>query len=439
MKLSAKFLIYNFLSKGVLLMVFLISGPYLIEFLAVNNTDRLLQEKKEEVIAIIEQDGIERFISEENRDIGYGSYNLLKEEYILIERVNFLYASDTIFVEQRILDETSVSYRVLASTFLAEDEVYLMEIGRSLETIQDFKEIVFRIFVSVILIFLILSFLLDYRFSQRIMAPFHLIVGKKLSSIKEPQQFVHDKIVTNTEEFETLDLAISAMMRRIQKAFNQERIFISHASHELKTPISILQSKVEAMFGSEEIDHVQMEKLVDMQGTISHMKKTVNALLLISKVNNAQFIKTESVKCNELLAELFEDWEGIAKDKSIDLKLDQNPPYVLKNTNQSLLLMMVRNAISNAIKYTPRGGCIRVFGELMEGKYTIVVSDTGFGIPDEILKQVKEGLVFLKDAEKDKSGFGMQLMFKIAVYLNVDLKIQNTEKGTRIEFAFPIQ
>ncbi|TVP50634.1 MAG: sensor histidine kinase, partial [Mongoliibacter sp.] len=337
MKLSAKFLIYNFLAKGFLLIVFLIAGPFLIEFLAVKNTDRLLDEKKQEVIAIIEEDGIYSFISEENRDIGYGSYNLLKEEYILLEKVNFLYASDTIFVEERILDETPVSYRVLASTFVAGEEMFLMEIGRSLGTIQEFKDIVFRIFVGLIMIFLVFSFLLDYKFSQEIMAPFHRIVGTKLSGINEPQQFIHQKIETNTEEFEALDQAISDMMGRIQKAFNQERVFISHASHELKTPISILQSKVEAMFGSEGVDHVQMEKLMDMQGTISQMKKTVNALLLISKVNNAQFIKTEVVKCHVLVSEILEDWEGIAKDQGIDLVLENNEEYVLKNTNESLM------------------------------------------------------------------------------------------------------
>lgn len=439
MKLSAKFLIYNFLAKGFLLIVFLIAGPFLIEFLAVKNTDRLLDEKKQEVIAIIEEDGIYSFISEENRDIGYGSYNLLKEEYILLEKVNFLYASDTIFVEERILDDTPVSYRVLASTFVAGEEMFLMEIGRSLGTIQEFKDIVFRIFVGLIMIFLVFSFLLDYKFSQEIMAPFHRIVGTKLSGINEPQQFIHQKIETNTEEFEALDQAISDMMGRIQKAFNQERVFISHASHELKTPISILQSKVEAMFRGEGIDHVQMEKLMDMQATITKMKKTVNALLLISKVNNAQFIKTEVINCHELLNEIFEDWEGIAKDKGIDLILESNERYILKNTNESLIRMMVRNAVSNAIKYTSAGNSIRFSGKLDRSNYTIVVNDSGDGIPDEVLKQVKQGLVFLKDVEKDKSGFGMQLMFKIAIYLQVDLKVQNTGMGTKIEFNFPVQ
>jgi sensor histidine kinase regulating citrate/malate metabolism len=78
-------------------------------------------------------------------------------------------------------------------------------------------------------------------------------------------------------------------------------------------------------------------------------------------------------------------------------------------------------------------------GKLEGNIYTIVVNDSGDGIPDEVLNQVKQGLVFLKDVEKDKSGFGMQLMFKIAIYLNVDLNIQNTGKGTKIKFTFPVQ
>lgn len=437
MKLSAKFLIYNFLAKGLLLVAFLALGPFLIEYLAVKNTDSLLEEKKLEVLAIIESEGIESFISEENRDIGYGSYNLLKEEYILIEKVDYVFSSDTIFVEERILDDASVSYRVLATTFMSGEDSILMEIGRSLQTIQEFKDIVFRIFVGIIMVFLILSFLLDFKFANTVMAPFHRIVKRKLSSIDQPQQYDYKKIDTNTEEFQILDRSISDMMTRIQKAFNQERIFISHASHELKTPISVLQSKVEAMFAAQELDHVQMERLLDMQGTIARMKKTVNALLLISKVDNAQFIKTEEVEIKALLEEVFEDWGPIAADKEINFSLQKTASHVIPDTNKSLLLMMLRNAISNAIKYTDSGGEIRVYSESGEKGFLITVEDTGSGIPDEILNQVKEGLVFLKDAEKDKSGFGMQLMFKIARYLNVDIQVDSGKKGTKLVFLFP--
>jgi signal transduction histidine kinase len=437
MKLSVKFLIYNFIAKGLLLLIFLVAGPFLIDFLAVQNTDRQLIEKKAEVIKIIEEEGIESFISEENRDIGYGSFNLLKEEYILIEQVDFQYASDTIFVEERILDETSVSYRVLASTFSVRSNAYLMEIGKSLQSINDFKEIVFKLFVGITLMFLVLSFLLDYKFSQKIMNPFHQIIRKKLAEINEPQQFLYQKVKTNTNEFEVLDESITEMMKRIQKAFNQERIFISHASHELKTPISVLQSKIEGMFNIEGLDHHQMGKLLDMQATIAQMKKTVNALLLISKVNNAQFIKTESVACHEVLEELYEDWSGIAQDKGVSLSIIVNTPYKHENCNYSLLLIMIRNAISNAIKYTQEGGEIHLSGKYVQSHYAVEVEDTGSGIPEHILEQVKQGVVFLKDAEKDRSGFGLQIMFKIALYLNLDLRIENTGQGTKISFKFP--
>lgn len=234
-----------------------------------------------------------------------------------------------------------------------------------------------------------------------------------------------------------LDQAISEMMKRIQKSFNQERIFISHASHELKTPISVLQSKLEAMFAAENLSQIQSEKLMDMQHTLQKMKKSVNALLLISKVNNAQFLKTENVEMSQMLNELLEDWAEISQSKGVELILLENQFFVFENTNQSLCHMMIQNAFSNAVKYVIKRGKITLSGILNPDFYEIQIENEGEGIDQNLLDQVKNGLVFLKEVDKEKSGFGLQIMFKIAVFLGVQLDVKSLNGKTLVSFRFP--
>jgi sensor histidine kinase regulating citrate/malate metabolism len=66
----------------------------------------------------------------------------------------------------------------------------------------------------------------------------------------------------------------------------------------------------------------------------------------------------------------------------------------------------------------------------------VEVNDSGKGIPPDLIQQVKSGIVFLKDANNEKSGFGLQIMHKIATYLDVGLSIVSSDQGTKIQFTF---
>ena len=435
MRLATKFLLFNILVKGSLLLVFLMLAPSMLSYFALKNTDQELLDKKEQVLSLIETEGIGNFISQDEPEVGFGSYNILKEEYVLLELRYTDLAEDTLFVEDRILDNEKVTYRVLSHTFDIDGEAYLLEIGRSIHTITSIKTIVYRILLVTLVFYLFGSFILDTFFTQKILEPFQQIIQSKISRIKAPQHFPHEPVKTTTEEFQLLDNAISSMMNRIQKAFIQEREFISFASHELKTPITVLQGKVETLFADERLAPEQMEKLLDMQETIERMKQTVKALLLISKVNNAQFVKTDDVDIHKLIHEMEEDWKTFAEDKQIRLLVDTTSTFHIKNTNASLFHIMIQNALVNAIKYTPEGGSVSITTVSGPEGDQLIISDTGTGISQDVLQQVKEGRVFLKHAGKDSSGFGMQIMYTIAFYLDIKVEINSGSLGTQIIFT----
>jgi signal transduction histidine kinase len=437
MKLSYKFLLFNFLTKGLILLIFLVGAPLILEFFAYKATDQELRFKKKQVIQIIEEEGIQRFIADESLGDGFGSYNILKEEYVLIERVEGEDSPlDQIFSEERILEGNLVPYRVYAFIYNQNDKSYLIEIGRSLVTIEFIKSLLFQVLLIGLIIFLVLSGILDTFFTEQILRPFRWIIKNKLQVVANPNEVNESSVKTQTLEFLELDQSINFLMRRIQKAFYEERNFISQVSHELKTPISVLQLKFESLFDPEKLTEEQIDQLMDMQYSIQKMKKTVNALLLLSKVNNQQFLLTEEVDCQKVLNELLEEWEIFAHEKNVQFIVKHNQPLVVSNSNASLIEMMIRNAISNAVKYSEKGKEIVIDSGLSEGIYFLSIHNSTFGISDEVQRQVKAGKVFLKDASHDKSGFGLQIMFKVADYLKFSVEIESSKKfGTKVTFT----
>lgn len=437
MYLSTKMVLYNLLAKGIILLFFLMTGPFLLKYFALKDVDAELKDKRDQILDIVRQNGMAEFFVEDDPKSGFGSYNILREEYVLLEKMEEPFLLDSIFNEQRILDDVAVSYRVCAYVFSFDEEAYLMEIGKSLETINRIFDLIFRIILSLLLAFLALSFFLDNIFSKWLIQPFKNIIRGKISHINEPQQFKHDPVETTTKDFKILDDAISDMMWRIQKSFNQERVFISHASHELKTPISILQTKIEAFFGDENLSQREMERLMDMQQTIQKFKKIINALLLLSKVNNAQYLKIEKVSLNTLLNELFEEWSPFAEDNSLKLNLSIKDDFAFGPSNSSLCQIMLQNALSNALKYSLAGTTVQLVGILEEDEYQIHIINKGPEISKELMEQVSAGMVFLKDAKKESSGYGLQIIFKIASFLGVKVDVESNSGNTKFIFHFP--
>jgi len=118
------------------------------------------------------------------------------------------------------------------------------------------------------------------------------------------------------------------------------------------------------------------------------------------------------------------------------VKLNLKDDYLLQNSNKSLCQIMIQNIISNAIKNSPDGSVIELTGEVSQTGFNVLVSDQGNGIPERLLNQVKSGLVFLSDANKESSGYGLQIVFKIAAFIGVGIDFKSDASGTRFTFTF---
>ena len=436
MKLKTKLTLFNTISKLVIVILFVLLLPNVIENINTNYTDSRLVKQKEKLLQIVKERGIQNYI--ENGE-SYGSYLPLKEEYISLDEVDLDYYIDTIQNEQRLVERDTIDYRILSHTFNAGKKKYLLEIGKSVETIGDtsgpLQNIAFKILLGMIL----LTVLADLIYSNYVLAPLSLIIKTKLIGTKFPSFTSYKEVKTTTTDFQHLDISIHKMVETIEQAFQKEREFISNASHELMTPISILQTKIENMFEQEDIADELKVRMMEMQKILNRLKSITRTLLLISQIENDQFLKEDEILATTLLNDVYEEISIRLQEKNISFELDITDDVLLVNINKYLLFNLLFNLVNNAIKYNRPDGSITITGQSSGPAYSISIADTGIGIaPEELplifnrFKKIKQSLL------QDSFGLGLPIVKSIAAFHEITLSVvSEKDQGSTFTLTLP--
>lgn len=258
LKLKTKLSLFNLLSKIIFTALFLALMPFLIQRINLRQVDNDLIQKREQVIELISEIGIEPFISSDSSS-SFGSYNILKEEFISLEKINITEDLNYIDVTPRLLDEEETDYRVLNYSFIVDGQKYLLEVGTSLNSIlrteKNIKRLMLLFLVSIILI----TSFADLQYTRVVLIPLDKI-RDKLKQISDPGLFEKTPVKTSTSDFVLLDKALIELMNHINLLFQKEKEITVNISHELMTPVSVLRSKLENILLEKELDPVVEKK-----------------------------------------------------------------------------------------------------------------------------------------------------------------------------------
>ena len=436
MKLKTKLTLFNTISKLVIVILFVLLLPSIIENINTNYTDSRLVKQKDKLLQIVKERGIQTYI--ENGE-SYGSYLPLKEEYISLDEVDPQYYSDTIQDEKRLVERDTIDYRILSHTFKAGNKNYLLEIGKSVETIGDtsgpLQNIAFKLLLGMIL----LTILGDLIYANYVLKPLSLIIKTKLIGVKFPNFTSYREVKTTTTDFQHLDISIHKMVETIEQAFQKEREFISNASHELMTPISILQTKIENMFEEEGISDELKVRMMEMQKILNRLKSITKTLLLISQIENDQFLKEDEIPVATLLNDVCEEISIRLQEKNISYELTVIDDVMLVSINKFLLFNLLFNLVNNAIKYNKPDGSISVTAQLDKLGYRISITDTGIGIAAEELplifnrfKKIKQSLL------QDSFGLGLPIVKSIAAFHEITVSVTSEKDlGSTFTLSLP--
>lgn len=434
MKLLTKLTFFITLSKLAIVALFVTLLPFIINRIASQYTNYYLKQQKHKVLKIVQRNGINFYLQ---GDESYGSYTMLKEEYIALEPAKNYLKIDTIETAKRLVEQDTLTYRILKHSFKANNKTYLLEIGKTTSSIHQYNRSLQRIALFVLIGLIVLTILIDLVFTRILLKPLGLIIKNKLIDQKFPFKKHLQPVKTTTQDFKYLDSSLSNLMNQINIAFEKEREFTANASHELMTPISILQTKIENMMVEHDVTENSQKRLTEMMRTVTRLKKIVNALLLISRIENKQFAKSDSLKLNKVINEVMEELEHRLEERELKLTLNLTNDISPKQLNSDLLFQLFYNLINNAIRYNKPQGKIIISDKIIAGAYAIEIKDTGKGIAQSDLPNIFNRFKRSNRDETEGYGLGLAIVKSIADYHNLILKVDSAENvGTTFTVIF---
>lgn len=209
--------------------------------------------------------------------------------------------------------------------------------------------------------------LLNRRISQRLWQPFYNSLAKiKNFSLeqKKPVVFEHATV----DEFAELNQSLDKLITGNIAAYTQQKEFAENASHELQTPLAIVQSKLELLMQNQQLTTEQYNIIEDALKALSRVSRVNKNLLLLTKIENSQYMEKDALDVTGLLANLVPQFETIAAGKQIQL-ITQLQPAVTITGNRALVEILLNNLITNAIRYTAAGS--EIILQLTHNSFTI--------------------------------------------------------------------
>ena len=164
---------------------------------------------------------------------------------------------------------------------------------------------------------------------------------------------------TRVTEFQTLNEAVLRSIERSEALYEQQKLFIGNASHEMQTPLAVCRNRLEMLMEDETLTEKQLEELAKTHQTLENLTRMNKALLMLCKIENHQFVDVRSLCLNELMAHYLETYSEVYGYKQIRVKIEEQGRFYT-DMSESLAMVLVTNLLKNAFVHSDEGGEIRI-------------------------------------------------------------------------------
>jgi signal transduction histidine kinase len=295
------------------------------------------------------------------------------------------------------------SARGLISSVAVGNKYYKILIVESKVETEDLIRFIFSITIGVILLLLLVLVVTNRLILNRLWQPFYNIMSElRLFNIADSKPI--PKLSNNIDEFKELNNVVIDMAARAKNDYQDLKVFTENASHELLTPIAVINSKLDTLIQTENFSDRQSRLLNDLYSAVSRLNRLNQSLLLLVKIENKLLHDKQQINLRELVDEMIMQFEEIFNDKELKLtyKLDDKEIYA----SRYLVEVLLSNLISNAIRHNQHGG--EVIINLNAESLTIQNTGDSEPLPDE-----KIFTRFHKSSGSEGSGLGLTISRQI--------------------------
>jgi len=206
------------------------------------------------------------------------------------------------------------------------------------------------------------------------------------------------KVKTKTKEFTDLQNAVNALLKHTTETYEQQKQFIGNASHELQTPLAIATNKLELLIEKGNLQNNQAEDIAEVMSIIERLVRINKSLLLLTKIENKQFLDNHTVSINEVVQKNINDLEDISSFKDVKIHLKEEAQLSVK-MDASLANVIISNLLRNAVFHNNTNGSVVV--EITEKN--IKISNTSSNL------KLDEKLIFIRFYKPGNKSMGTGL------------------------------
>lgn len=259
-------------------------------------------------------------------------------------------------------------------------------------------------------------------------------IDKPLGKLEVPQ--TGDEIKKVAESF-------NALIERVGSLIDSQRNFLLDASHELKTPLTVIQTEIEMLLMKPELTGEERENLQQLLGEVEYASKLAIDLIYLSKLETFSVSEMVRTDLSDILEETVAHHQTIAKKRNISLRL-KHDPNLFVNADRILIKRALANIVDNAIKFSHEGGEVWVTGRFDdEGSNAIVtIEDRGEGISKDELSRVFDKFYRTKTSrsgDEKGSGLGLSIAKRIVEQHNGSIRIDSElNAGTTVKIVLPL-
>jgi len=335
--------------------------------------------------------------------------------------------SDTVVMHAQ-LNRLEPHLKLTAIKNVNNKSYYVSIYGVIVET-DDIVDAVTESMIKIYLILLVVIILIGSVASYYILRPFRetLVVIKNFS-IKEPKkELIFPK--SNVKEFKKLNSFLEEMTEKVHHDYSLLKEFSENASHELQTPIAIIQSKLEVLMDGQNLTEEQISQISQTQNAVRRLSNLSNSLGLLTKIDNQEFSNPEDIDLSATIRAVMEEFIELIQLKSISLtsQIDEN---IHIKADRVLIELLLTNLINNAMRHNWENGELNM--KLTPGELTIENTGAQLDIdPNSLFERFK------KSNQSNRSmGLGLAIVKKICDLYSYDISYLQSNKMHTLRIKF---